>query len=115
MLEAGGCIEHPRDLLAAEHRGQRTGKLHPVELAGHVGAIERPAVEEPQRRYRGVHGRRTEARLALLDLIPAQVFVGRLIGRAAQLACEPGNVSNIDALRGPGQPTHVHIVDQALV
>jgi hypothetical protein len=51
----------------------------------------------------------------LLDLIPAQVFVGRLIGRAAQLACEPGNVSNIDALRGPGQPTHVHIVDQALV
>ena len=49
MLEAGRRVEHPRDLFAAEHRGQGARMFHPVQLARQVRAVERARVEEPQR------------------------------------------------------------------
>jgi hypothetical protein len=88
--------------------------LHPVELAGQVLPVERARVEEPQCRDGHVHRRHTEARPALLDLVPPQVLVGRQIGRAAQPVREPGHIAQIVVLRCPGQPVQVHVIDEAL-
>ena len=79
MLEAGGRVEQPHDLVPAQHHGQVARMCRPDQLAGQVRPVDGVREEEPQRRDDAVHGRRRHAGLALLDLEPAHVIRRRRI------------------------------------
>ena len=114
MLEAGGRVEQPRHLVAAQHHGQVAGMRRPDQLARQVGPIDGLREEEPQRRHDAVHGRRRHAGLALLDLEPAHVIGRRRVRRAPQERGEASDVANVVVLCRSREPAHVHVVDQTL-
>ena len=114
VLEAGGGVQQPGDLVAAQHHGQLARMGQPDELARQVRPIDRVGEEEAQRRHDAVHGRHRNAGIALLDLEPAQIIRRRRIGRAAQEGREAPDIANVVALRLSREPAHVHIVDQPL-
>ena len=114
VLEAGGGVEQPGDLVAAQHHGQLARMRQPDQPARQVGPVERVGEEEAQRRDDAVHGRHRNAGLALLDLEPAQVVRGRRIGRSSEERGEPSDVADVVALRLPREPAHGHVVDQPL-
>lgn len=79
VLEAGGDVEQPGNLVAAQHHRQLARVRQTNELARQIGTIDRMREEEAQRRHDAVHGRRGDAILLLLDLEPAQVDGGRRV------------------------------------
>ena len=101
VLEAGGGVEQPGDLVAAQHHGQLARVRQPDELARQVGAVERLGEEEAQRRHDAVHGRHGNAVLLLLDLEPAQVVGGRRVWRTPEERRQPSDIAEIVALRLP--------------
>jgi len=113
MLEAGGGVEQPRHLVAAQHYRQLAGMAHPHQPSREVRPIERVGEEEPQGGNDAVHGRHRHAGLALLDLEPAQVLCRRRVGRAPEEGGEAPDVTHIVALRLAAEAPHVHVVDQA--
>ncbi len=99
VLEAGGGVEQPGDLVAAEHHRQLARMRQPDQLARQIRAVERLGEEEAQRRHDAVHGRHGNAVLLLLDLEPAQVVGGRRIRRSPEEACQPSDIAEVVALR----------------
>jgi hypothetical protein len=71
VLEAGGGVEQPGNLVAAQDHRQLARVRQSNELARQIGTIDRMREEEAKRRDDAVHGRHRHAALLLLDLEPA--------------------------------------------
>jgi hypothetical protein len=71
-------------LFLAEHDPQLLRQGYEGEMATQLGMVEGYPEEKPQRSDRAVHGRRRDAFLALMHLIPAQVFSHCCGRRAAE-------------------------------
>lgn len=114
MLEARGRVEQPRHLVPAQHHRQLALMPHPDQLARQIGPVERLREEEPQRRHDGVHGRRRDIQLALLDLEAPDVLRRCGVRRAPQERREPADVADVVALRLVAEAPYIHLVDETL-
>jgi hypothetical protein len=114
VLEAGGGVQQPGDLVPAQHHRQLARMGHPDQLAREVRPVERVGEEEAQRRDDAVHRRHWNAGLALFDLEPAQVIRRRRVRRSAQERGEAPHVADVVALGLSRKPAHAHIVEQTL-
>ena len=79
VLDAGGGLQKARHLLGAQHHRQLARLVHKGQVSNRIGAVERHSEEEPQRRDRGVDGRRTDTVLGQVQLEQTQVLIGRCV------------------------------------
>ena len=86
VLEAGAGrrFQQPGHLLGREHARQLPRVVHAGQMAGELGAVERGAEEETQRRGRAVERRRLHAALGQMHLEAAHVLGRCRVGRAAE-------------------------------
>src|SRR5215831_1317611 len=84
VLDARSSPQELQDLLLAEHGWKLLCLSHHRDAPAHLWAIERHAKEEPQCGDRAVYGRRLCTFLALMHLIPAQIFARCRGWRAAE-------------------------------
>lgn len=68
MLQARNRLQQPRHLVLAQHHRQLALVPHSDQLARQFRSVERLDEEESQRRDNGVHGRRRNGQVTLLDL-----------------------------------------------
>ena len=114
VLDPRRRLEQLRHLVDAQDIGQLARTMRQHQAARQIGALQRHAEQEAQRRYRSVDRAFTDTALALVKLEAPHVLGGRGVGRPGKEAREGADVTDIVVLRARAHAAHRHVVEHAL-